>query len=120
MRTQIKATNIELSEAIKGYIEKRLGSLGKYFGGEDDPLFSVEVGKTTKHHKSGNIFRAEVKVSSASVKCYAVSEKEDLYAAIDEVKDEVSKEIISSKKKGQSLFRRGGAKIKSLIKKLTN
>jgi ribosome-associated translation inhibitor RaiA len=46
-------------------------------------------------------------------------EKEDLYAAIDEVKDEIVREVTGGKKKRETLIRKGGAKIKSIIKKLT-
>lgn len=118
MRIQIKATGIELTDAIRNYADKKLSALDKYFESGADPLISIEVGKTTRHHKSGNIFRAEVRISGGVADCYAVSEKEDLYAAIDEVKDEVGKELTTSKKKSLSLLKKGGAKIKSLIKRL--
>jgi putative sigma-54 modulation protein len=119
MRTQIKATNIELTEAIQDYVEKKLNALEKFFGPQDDPLVMVEVGKITRHHKSGNVFRAEIRVSVSGQDHYAFVEKEDLYAAIDEVKDEIIREISGSKQKDRTLLRRGGAKIKALIKKLT-
>jgi putative sigma-54 modulation protein len=120
MRTQIKATNIELTPSIQDYVEKKIQSLDKFFGPTDEAIAYVEVGKTTRHHKSGDFFRAEVRLVSAGKEHYAVVEKEDLYAAIDEVKDETIRELSGERKRMRTLVRKGGAKIKSIIKKLTS
>lgn len=118
MRIQIKATEITLSPAIKDYAEKKVSALDKFFHGKGEVVAKIEVGKTTRHHKSGNVFMAEISIRAEGKNYYAVSEKDDLYAAIDEVKDEVAREIVSLKSKKETLFRKGGAKIKALIKKL--
>ena len=119
MRAQIKATEMALTPAIKDYAEKKVLSLEKFFKGSGEVLAQIEVGKTTRHHKSGNVFRAEISIRADGQNYYAVSEKDDLYAAIDEVKDEMAHEIVSSKSKKETLFRRGGAKIKAMLKRLT-
>ena len=119
MRVQIKATEMALTPAIKDYAEKKVLSLEKFFKGRGEVLAQIEVGKTTKHHKSGNVFRAEISIRADGQNYYAVSEKDDLYAAIDEVKDEMAHEIVSSKSKKETLFRRGGAKIKAMLKRLS-
>jgi ribosomal subunit interface protein len=108
---------MDLSESIQDYVEKRISALSKYF--PEDVLASVEVGRTTKHHKSGDIFRAEVFIRGSGKEYYAVSEKEDLYAAIDDVKDEIRREVTSWKNKTRTIIRRGGARVKNLIKRLT-
>ena len=118
MKIQIKATEIALTPAIRDYVEKRVSSLDKYFQKGGEALASIEVGKTTQHHKSGNVFRAEISLKASGNQYYAVSLKDDLYSAIDEVKDIVSNEIVSNKNKKETLLRRGGAKIKALIKRL--
>lgn len=119
VRAQIKATEMALTPAIKDYAEKRVLALDKFFKGSGEVLAQIEVGKTTRHHKSGNVFRAEISIRAEGQNYYTVSEKDDLYAAIDEVKDEMAREIISSKSKKETLFRRGGAKIKAMLKRLT-
>lgn len=116
MKINIKATDFSLTPSISEYIEKKIDMLKKFFRGADEVLVSVEVGRTTKHHKSGDIFRAEIHISAGGEEYYAVVEKDDLYAAIDEVKDEIVHELTSRKKKALRLFRRGGAKIKNLLK----
>lgn len=116
MKINIKATDFSLTPSISEYIEKKIDMLEKFFRGTDEVLVSVEVGRTTKHHKSGDIFRAEIHISAGGEEYYAVVEKDDLYAAIDEVKDEIVHELTSRRKKALRLFRRGGAKIKNLLK----
>jgi ribosome-associated translation inhibitor RaiA len=50
----------------------------------------------------------------------AVSEMDQLFASIDIAKDEMVRELQSNKDKRVSLIRRGGAKIKNLIKGVFN
>ena len=58
LKIDIQGTNMELTEAIKAYINEKIGSLEKYYDGI--LVARVDVGLTTKHHQKGNIFRAEV------------------------------------------------------------
>jgi putative sigma-54 modulation protein len=115
MKINKKATGISLTPSITDYINKKVGMLDKFFEGKE-VLVNVEVGRTTKHHKSGDIFRAEIHINLDSQEYYAVSETEDLYASIDEVKDEIVHELTKKRRKSLHLFRRGGAQIKNLIK----
>ncbi len=109
---------MELTDAIRSYIEKRIKGLEKIITSlHESPTIYVEVGKTTNHHKSGDIFKAEVRVSIKGATLYAVAKESDLYAAIDKVKDEIECEAKKIKDKKQTLRRRGGATAKSLIKR---
>ena len=47
----------------------------------------------------GGYFRAEIHITAGGEDYYAVVEKDDLYAAIDEVKDEIVHELTSKRKK---------------------
>ncbi|OHB14535.1 MAG: ribosomal subunit interface protein [Candidatus Zambryskibacteria bacterium RIFOXYC1_FULL_39_10] len=118
MKINIKGTNISLTPSISEYVEKKVNMLEKFFHNIDEVLVNVEVGKTTKHHKSGDFFRAEIQVIANGQTYYAVSETEDLYASIDKVKDDIAQELSSKKRKTMRLFRRGGAKIKELLRGL--
>ena len=120
MKINTKATGTTLTPSILEYVEKKINMLDKFFHNTDDVLVNVEVGKISRHHKSGDVFRCEIQITSVGQTYYAVSETEDLYAAIDEAKDEVVHELTSRRKKAIHLFRRGGAKIKNLLKGITN
>ena len=116
MNISIKATNLELTPAIKDYTEKRLGkSITKF--ATDQALIEIELAKTTNHHNKGDVFMAEVMVTNPLGKTYrSVAEKSDLYEAIDVVRDQLIDILSSSKDKQETLFKRGSRKIKSLIK----
>lgn len=119
MNIKIRAKNFDLTPAIEDYVNKKIGSLDKFFGGKEGALCEVEIGRTTKHHVSGDIFRAEVNMSvPGSGQIFAVTEENDLYKAIDIVRDECEREILSVKNKKTTLFRRGATRIKNLIKSI--
>jgi putative sigma-54 modulation protein len=119
MKTNIKATNITITPAIAEYIDRKLGMLEKYFS-NPDTLINIEVGKVSRHHKSGDVFKAEIKINSNGKDYYVVSETEDLYAAIDEAKDDMVQELASESKKSRDLFRKGGAKLKDMLRGMIN
>jgi ribosomal subunit interface protein len=54
----------------------------------------IEIGKTTKHHKNGKIFYAEINLELPHRLLRATVEAEDLYEAIDRVKEELEREIL--------------------------
>jgi ribosomal subunit interface protein len=116
MKINIKATGITLTTSISEYIEKKINMLDKFFRETSEVLVNIEVGRTTKHHKSGDIFRAEIQITADGQTYYTVSETEDLYAAIDEAKDEIVHELTSKRKKTIRLLRRGAVQMKNLLK----
>lgn len=116
MKINTKATNISLTPAISDYVEKKISLLEKFFKNPGEVLINVEVGKTTKHHKSGNVFLAEIHIVADGEEYYATTETEDLYAAIDLVKDDIAREMTSRRKKAIRMLRRGGAHLKNLLR----
>lgn len=115
MNISIKATNLELTPALKDYAEKRMKGIVKFTDG--DAMIALELGKVSGHHKQGEIFEARVNITTPLGKqYYAVSEKADMYEAIDDVRGEVVREITSAKGKQDSLFRRGARSVKKLLK----
>ena len=115
MAINIKATNMDLTPAIEEYVNKKLASLDKFSGGTEINAY-VEVGKITKHHKNGELYKAEFNLEIAGQKFFTESEKEDLYSAIDDAKEEIVKRIINKKDKKQTLFKRGASSVKKMMK----
>lgn len=122
MRTQIniKATGIDLTEKIKDYVEKKVGDFEKFFKySNEDVVFAVEIGKTTNHHKQGDVFKAEVNFSFKGTSYYAISEEVDLYLAIDEAKKDAERQLTEKKDRNDTLFRRGARSVKKMMKGLS-
>jgi ribosomal subunit interface protein len=111
----IKATNMELTSAISDYVNKRLSSIEKFIG-DKEVTGQVEVGKTNNHHKQGDVFKAEFDLYIAGDKFFASAETGDLYQAIDEAKEDIVQKITSNKDKKQTLYKRGAASVKKMLK----
>lgn len=120
MNINIKATNMDLTPAIKEYLEKKLESVEKKLIDPNDTSTQadVEVGKTTKHHKKGDVFRAEFNVHIGGNFFRSESVQENLYAAIDEAQSELFRAIRSQKTKKKDVTRRGMLRVKNALKGL--
>lgn len=95
MNIKIKATKIELTPEIEALIGDKIGGLEKYF----DNIIGceVEVGRTTNHHRKGDVFHAEVNLEVPKAVIRASADTDDLIKSINEVKDKMRNEIIKYK-----------------------
>lgn len=118
--TNIKSTNMELTSAISDYVNKRLSGIEKFVKNGEKIIAYIEVGKTTNHHKQGDVFRAEFNIEIEGTKFYTVTEKEDLYIAIDDAKKEIVRQITSNKDRKQTLFKRGAKSVKKMLKGISD
>lgn len=117
MNIQIKATNISLTPEIESYLRKRLSKADRFLNEErGSELTRVELSKTTNHHRSGDLFRAETTLELKGKSLFAYAEEEDLYPAIDRMQAEIIREIVSHKGRRQSLFLRGASRIKKMLR----
>ena len=112
----IKATNIELTNAIDKYVNRRLSGIKKFVKKGEELSAYIEVGKTTNHHRQGDFFKAEFNIEISGSKFYTVSEKEDLYSAIDDAENEVVRQIAETKDRKQTLYKRGAMSVKKMLK----
>ena len=109
MKIIIKITNLELTPAINKYIEEKIGSLDKFlskkFEKDGEIKIDIEIARTTKHHKSGNVFYAEATMRLGSKVLRAENSGPDLRASVDIIKDTLRqsiqkhKEVIIEKKR---------------------
>lgn len=118
MNINLKATNFELTPAIKEYAEKKVNGLEKFIRMTDESVQAwVEVGKTTNHHNKGEIFRAEIQIHipHCGRGVRAESSCETLNEAIDSAHDKIKLELEKIKDKKISLARRGARAIRKII-----
>jgi putative sigma-54 modulation protein len=119
MKYNIKTTDFLLTDAISDYINKKIERLDRFVSPEDKDVLMcyIEIGKTTNHHKNGDLFKAEFTIHIGSNVLRVENTEEDLYSSIDEVIEGMSEKLNSFKKKKVSLIRRGGAKMKAIMRK---
>lgn len=116
MNTHIRVTGISMTEAIEDYVTRKVAAFDKYVSKDSSADLSVELQKTTAHHKAGDIFKAELDLRFGGSHFHVASEESDLYAAIDKAKDELLQELRSQKGKREALWRRGHRKIKDMLR----
>ncbi len=123
MQIDLQSKNIELTDAIKDYVIKKVTNLEKLLSNietnKGEARVKFEVAKTTNHHKAGEIFHADCTISVDGQKYYGESDHEDLYTAIDVVKEQLFNDIGKNKDRKQTLFRRGAASVKKMTKGLS-
>ena len=118
MRHNIKTSDFVMTPAIKNYTEKRVEHLNKFINKDHKelPMCYVEIGKTTNHHKNGELFKAEFTIHIGGKSLRAEAQEEDLYAALDKVTEMMTEELKTVKDKKVSFVRRSGAKLKAFVK----
>jgi ribosomal subunit interface protein len=117
MSKSLKTTNIILTPDINSYLNKKLDSLRKFINLNDDAVkCDVEIGKTTRHHQRGDIFRAEINIFVGKESFRAESESESIYGAIDLVKDEILHALRSKKERQKNIIRRTGERVKKFLR----
>ncbi len=120
MILHIKATNLKLTPAIENYINQKFDrDLTKFIKALDEKgaaeLF-IEIGRTTRHHQQGDIFRAEADLRLPGKVLRAEAEQWDVRIAIDRVKDELQLEIKKYKEKQEAKYKKGARTIKERLK----
>ena len=118
MKINLKGTGVLVTPEITDYLYKRLEGIEKFLPDEGRAFIAdVELARTTRHHQAGDIFRAEINLLMGSRSFRAVSEQADMHSAIDVMKDEITRELSTYKEKKISYLRRGGQKLKKLIRR---
>ena len=112
---QYKATNTELEDALTTLVDQKFTSLDKFVGDETDVKCEVEFEKVT-NSQSGTVHRVESNLWLAGKLYRAEATEMSFEEAIDEVRDELDKELRRSADKHQTLIKRGGRKIKDMLR----
>ena len=113
MKLQIVAkNNVEISETIRAYVEKKVGKLGRY-------LPTLDEGKVEISREGAKLpeqrFTVQVTLDSRGVWIRAQEKSKDMRTAIDKVVDVLSKRIerhkgkLYDKSRGVSFARQGAA-----------
>ena len=110
---------MEITEAIQAYALEKMKAIEKLVPKDDTSAkLSLELSKTTNHHTHGAYFQAEAQMHVSGKTTTLRTTQDDLYKAIDILKDMLTREVVQHKDKERSMFRRGAHKVKSLFKRL--
>lgn len=95
MRIKINPTNIKLDDALVVWIENKIGGLVGFLKKVDPAVVEVrvEIGKPSKHHHKGLVWYAEANLKLPGKLLRATNTNKDLRLAINQVKDELQRQI---------------------------
>ncbi len=99
MQVNIKATLAKLTPEAHTIIRDKMTNLLKYYPNIIEA--DVEVGLTTKHHQSGDIYRAEVNLSVPKKILRAEAETDDITKSMNIVADTLKRELVKYKETHQ-------------------
>lgn len=91
MKFNIRGSKMEVTDAIKTYIQEKIGRLDKYFENSDEFTANVLVKATNKNQI------VEVTIPISKVILRAEESHNDLYAAIDLVVEKLERQIRKNK-----------------------
>ena len=112
----IFAKNMELTPAIEERVQTRVAKLAKLTKRLQPVSIKVEVGKPSQHHNKGeDVFYAEFSVKVRGMDFYSSKSEPDLYKAIEKVRDDMYRQIVTWKRKEQGKERRGGSMLKRFL-----
>lgn len=110
-----------LTETIKNYLEDKLSSLYKYLNKDEESVnFNARLGKLSNSTHNGKIYYVEVSVHTPEKNYGARMEEEDLYAAIDLLKDELMKNITTYRDRKRTLSKKDAQKFKHELHNMGN
>lgn len=111
MRVNIRQKNIEVTPALRVYIEEKIIRVAEKFlqkqASTDLPILDVEVERTTAHHRKGEIYRVAIRLCAGTQCFHASAQDIDVHAACDQVEEELRRELYGKKNRITAIFRRG-------------
>ena len=125
MNINIKSKNLDLTDSVYTYIDRKIGELDKFInveageikGGRDAIETFVEVARESYHHKKGDVFRAEVQIVVPGAHTIrSESSQPDLHLAIDRVKDDIQRQLKQYKGKQRTKTEKGRRRFKKLLR----
>ena len=119
MHIIITGVHMDMTDAIREYTFEKMKTLEKYVPHDDTSAkLSVELLKTTNHHLHGQVFQAEAQLHIRGKETTLRTTQDDLYKAIDILKDMLQRELAQHKDRERSIIRRSAHKVKNLFKRL--
>tara|TARA_B100000745_G_scaffold58094_1_gene34436 strand:- start:27154 stop:27510 length:357 start_codon:yes stop_codon:yes gene_type:complete len=115
MQINYKAPTIDLTDEIRNYTEAKVAMVQKLIATTDENV-QVDVELSKANQQSGEVFRADITIHAGADRTHAVGHGESMLAAIDNAKDELAGRLRRAKDKKQNAFRKGGAKIKKMLR----
>ena len=95
MNLQLSGKNIELTDALKTYVNDKIGGLTKY----NEAITEIRVLLEDVREEHKEQFKATANVHVGHEVLYTEEVAADMYAAIDKMIDKLNKQVVKHKEK---------------------
>jgi ribosomal subunit interface protein len=118
MDIRIKTTDYQMAPEVSVYLDDRLRHLEKFLADEGDTArCEVELGRDGHAKHGKNIWFAEIQIIHPGFKLIrATNRSESMNGAIDDVKEEVERQLRKEKQLHTRILRRSGSFAKRLLR----
>lgn len=119
MDIRIKASDYEMIPDTEAYLAQRLATLERFLGDKaEGTRCEVELGRDAGGQRKGkNLYFAEIRmITPGEADVYARNNAESVNGAIDDVKEEVERQLRKRKRRGMYSARRIGASVKKWLR----
>ena len=106
-----KYNSLDEAQALADLVDQKMAVFDKYIGGAKSVTCDVEFSKVAPQQK-GQIFHMEVNLMIEGSLYRAEATEESFEKAIDEVRDELDKELRRAKEKQATLDKQAGREVK--------
>lgn len=106
-----KFNGLAEAQALTDIVEQKCAAFEKYLRENSDVLCTVEFQKVAPQH-NGQVHRVEANLTIDGTLFRAEATEESFEKAIDEVRDELDKEIRTAKEKQETLLKQGARTVK--------
>ena len=109
-----KYNHLAGTKELTELMDQKIKALEKFIPEEAAVVCDVEFEKEGTHH-NGKIHRVEANLSINGTMFRAEATEESFERAVDVVRDELNRELRSAKDKSDTLLKRGGRELKSMM-----
>lgn len=109
-----KFNDLEEAQVLTELVEHKCESLEKYLGDKNSAVCDFEFSKVASQ-QNGQVNRVGVNLVVDGTLFRAEATEESFEKAIDEVRDELDKELRRAKEKSETLLKQGGREAKEMM-----
>ncbi len=116
MKLVVKGVGLTVTPSLRRYVDEKLvegaEKLLKRHPAYAAATLELELIHRTRHHRKGNVWEAVVNLQLPAKHVWQRSSGEDVHAAIDELEDQLKRELTKYKERSRSRTLRGARQAK--------
>ncbi len=115
LNIKITGDDVSITDSIREYAEKRFSKFDRFEKDKTPHEIEIAIRKSTDFVRD-NTYNVEAKFLHGTKVSFVSADHSDVMAAMDLAQTELMQEVTRDKDRKQTLFHRGGRKLKKLLR----